>query len=110
MKPRSRGDIIHSLALVYKLAFCFFRCVMTNDKGEEKSKKCVFPFVYLGRKFEDCTNDGETNPSDFWCATEVDRNGILVVNIDSAFPTFCTLLADLLTEIVAVLATVTGLR
>ena len=63
--------------------FIFFRCVMTDDRGSEKNKKCVFPFLYLGLKFEDCTNEGETNPSDFLCATEVDSNGLLVVTDNS---------------------------
>ena len=52
---------------------------MTDDNGPEKNQKCVFPFIYEGQTFEDCTNEGEKDPSKFWCATEVDGKGALVV-------------------------------
>ena len=44
----------------------------TNEKGNEKGKDCVFPFIYHQIKYDFCTNVDE---EDYWCYTEVDKNG-----------------------------------
>jgi len=44
----------------------------TNEKGNEKGKDCVFPFIYKSIKYDFCTKVEE---EDYWCYTEVDSGG-----------------------------------
>jgi len=46
---------------------------------------CQFPFTYhvTGKQFFECTKDGSNN-DEYWCATDVDRNGIAIVTEECA--------------------------
>ena len=49
-----------------------------GDCGSECScinSRCVFPFIYKGKTYEQCTREDHHEP---WCATKVDSNGVLV--------------------------------
>merc|ERR1712008_96600 len=37
-------------------------------------KKCQFPFIYQGEKYEACPEDPD-DPSDTWCSTRTNRDG-----------------------------------
>ena len=37
-------------------------------------KKCQFPFIYLGEKYESCPQDPE-DPNENWCSTRTDADG-----------------------------------
>ena len=42
--------------------------------GPSPDKKCVFPFVFKGQTYEECTT--AENNGVHWCSTEVDSQGI----------------------------------
>ena len=46
-------------------------CVLATG-GSIKSAKCMFPFYYLGEKYNDCTMADETKK---WCKTDDVGNG-----------------------------------
>lgn len=45
---------------------------LTNE-GSESNKPCVFPFIYMGVKYETCTMKNDLSKQ--WCSTKVDSNG-----------------------------------
>ena len=63
-------------------------CQVTNSKGPQKKKPCIFPFTHKGTVFEKCgcilpfnkTHEQECRnkkhpKAKFWCSTKVDDNG-----------------------------------
>jgi len=40
-----------------------------TTSGPVVNKKCVFPFIWRGKKYETCTNVGRKNKGKFWCPT-----------------------------------------
>ena len=40
--------------------------------SSSKREPCVFPFVYDGVEYNECTSTDAANPGNVWCATEVD--------------------------------------
>jgi len=50
------------------------------EVGTNQTKECIFPFIYDGRIFEECTSLGEDSGDEdsgekWWCSTHVDENG-----------------------------------
>ena len=45
--------------------------------GPWPRQKCVFPFLFDGKEYDSCTTDGEVDY--FWCATDVDKNGEMII-------------------------------
>ena len=39
--------------------------------SSSKPEPCVFPFVYDGVEYNECTSVDAANPGNVWCATEV---------------------------------------
>ena len=50
------------------------KCNVTNKKGPQKNKPCIFPFKIGKTKYLECTNEKDPDGL-FWCSTKVDENG-----------------------------------
>ena len=53
---------------------CFVSTVQTENKD---SRRCVFPFIYKGKKYNSCTAEASSNGKP-WCATEVRGDGQVI--------------------------------
>ena len=57
--------------------FCntqFFTLACKAIEGPSKGKKCIFPFKYFGKSYNECTwNDAPTKKP--WCSTNVTEDG-----------------------------------
>ena len=62
--------IIHDT--IYKFSFCISETSGCKTiAGPSKGKDCVFPFVFNGKKYNECAFDSDG----FWCSTKVDSTG-----------------------------------
>ena len=64
---------IHALVTVIKcicktLDYISAACTTLSSS---KPEPCVFPFVYDGVEYNECTSVDAANPGNVWCATEV---------------------------------------
>jgi len=66
------------------------RCGTIEGHGPGGGKPCVFPFIYRGKTYHECTKDGsDDDVNEFWCSTEVDEEGVTVANTWAACNEHC---------------------
>lgn len=54
---------------------CDIECLTAGTAGVGPHHKCIFPFWYLGKKYDRCTYTDSDTP---WCATQVSANNTMV--------------------------------
>ena len=62
------------LIYVHYFMFSFLQVCRTKD-GPYGHKPCIFPFIYGGKSYGECTTEDHDQP---WCSTKVDAGGIHV--------------------------------
>ncbi len=50
---------------------------MTDRKGPQKLKKCVYPFIFKTKTYTTCT-DASREDGTYWCSTKVDKDGAYI--------------------------------
>ena len=76
MSYRSQVLFVFSITISFQKVFPTPHelCNLTNDKGPQKNKACVFPFRIKGVLYRDCTNEKDPEGK-FWCSTKIDEEG-----------------------------------
>ena len=52
---------------------------VTTSGGTTRPEKCVFPFTYNGKQYNECITVNDPQGKE-WCSVQVDRNGVHVSN------------------------------
>ena len=68
--------IIFVLVINYKCGLIKCNnCITTQESlGDNEGLSCIFPFVVLGKTYNECTTDLDPEGK-LWCATETDSSG-----------------------------------
>ena len=61
-----------------------------TNGGPSSNKKCVIPFKWNGKTYNECPKDHEKQDK-FWCSTKVDKNGVHIPKIGITLKSFTIL-------------------